>query len=61
MAVASTARRCSRSAEGETPLLEAIRECEELLDRYRSKHLPRARAKVVEAVQPELFEMGVRR
>ena len=47
--------------KAEAPLLEAIRECEELMDRYRSKHLPRARVRVVEAIQPELFEMGSRR
>ena len=44
----------------EAPLLQSIRECEELLDHYREKHLPRGRRKVVEVVQPVLFEMGGR-
>ena len=45
----------------EAPLLAAIREAEELLDRYRVKHMPRSRRKVRQVVQPDLFEMGARR
>jgi hypothetical protein len=45
----------------EAPLLAAIREAEELLDRYRVKHMPQSRRKVRQVVQPDLFEMGARR
>ena len=46
-----------RVAQAEVPIIEAIRECEELLNRYREKHMPRSKRKPAEPIQPALFEM----
>jgi hypothetical protein len=50
-----------RISQAEAPVVQAIKEFEELMDRYQVKHLPRARPKTVELVQTELFEMEARR
>jgi hypothetical protein len=49
-----------RITQAEASVVQAIREFEQLMDRYQEKHLPRSRRKVVEVTQPVLFEMGNR-
>ncbi len=46
-----------RITQAEAPVVQSIKEFEQLMDRYQEKHMPRAKRKTVEPVQPELFEM----
>jgi hypothetical protein len=46
-----------RITQAETPFLQAIGEFQRLMDRYNEKHMPKAKRKPVEPVQPVLFEM----
>ena len=50
-----------RITQAEVPMVQAIKDFEQLMDRYREKHMPRSKRKTVEPVQPALFEMEVGR